>query len=322
MLYNVVADHFNLSRDVVYIALNYMDRYCVASNKVIVDLLRNKNRFQLLAMASLCLAIKVHGDLELEMDMDDNIVIISSDTDTAIQTSWAGSITSAATATTESWIIDTILQLGRGNFTAEQLKTMEVDVLQRLQWLLHPPTPQVFISYYFDEFCPWDEETIIELKDLSLFIIELSVHDYYFVPSKPSIVTLAALYNAAQMLDSASASSIRTMTENDDNDDDYSSSSSSSLSSTWLMDLQHDLLRHNNNNNNDDYCKEVDNINACRERLKKLYANTDAKIEDFLRSNHYYPYSSLTNSNNNSNNNNNNTDEICREPSPTSVMNN
>jgi hypothetical protein len=275
-------------------------------------------------MASLCLAIKVHGELKLDMDMDDNIIIISSDTDTdtdtdtAIQTSWAGSVTSAATetATTESWIIDTILKLGRDNFTTEQLKTMEVSVLQRLKWLLHPPTPQVFISYYFDEFCPTDEEKIIELKDLSLFITELSVHDYYFVSSKPSIVTLAALYNAAQMLDSVSVSSIRTMTENNDNDDD--DSSSSSLSSTWLMNLQLDLLRHDNSHN--DYCKEVDNINACRERLKKLYANTDAKIEDFLRSNHYYPYSSLTNNNNN--NNNNNTDEICRESSPTPVMNN
>ncbi|OEU21488.1 hypothetical protein FRACYDRAFT_163467, partial [Fragilariopsis cylindrus CCMP1102] len=103
-----VADHFSLSRQVVYIALNYMDRYCAASNEHIVDLLRNKNRFHLLAMASLCLAIKVH-------------------------------------ATTESWIVDTILKLGRDKFTAEQLKTMEVDVLQRLQWLLRPPTPQVFI---------------------------------------------------------------------------------------------------------------------------------------------------------------------------------
>ena len=239
-------------------------------------------------MASLCLAIKVHGELKLDMDMDDNIIIISPDTDTAIQTSWAGSITSAATATTESWIVDTILKLGRDKFTAEQLKTMEVDVLQRLQWLLRPPTPQVFLSYYFDEFCPWDEETIIELEELSLFIIELSVHDYYFVSSKPSIVTLAALYNAAQILDSASASSIRTMTENNDDDE----SSSSSLSSTWLMDLQHDILRHNSSNDN--YCKEVANINACRERLEILYANTDTKIEDFLRSNHYHPYSSLT----------------------------
>ena len=304
----VVADHFSLSRQVVYIALNYMDRYCAASNELIVDLLRNKNRFHLLAMASLCLAIKVHGELKLDMDMDDNIIIISPDTDTAIQTSWAGSITSAATATTESWIVDTILKLGRDKFTAEQLKTMEVDVLQRLQWLLRPPTPQVFISYYFDEFCPWDEETIIELEELSLFIIELSVHDYYFVSSKPSIVTLAALYNAAQILDSASASSIRTMTENNDDDE----SSSSSLSSTWLMDLQHDILRHNSSNDN--YCKEVANINACRERLKILYANTDTKIEDFLRSNHYHPYSSLTNGKKKKKNSNN-TDE-------TSVMNN
>jgi hypothetical protein len=96
-----------------------MDRYCAASNEVTVYLLRNKNRFQLLAMTSLCLAIKVHGELRMEMDMDDNIITISSDTGTAIRTSWAGYITNAAaaaaTATIESWIVDTILQLGRDN---------------------------------------------------------------------------------------------------------------------------------------------------------------------------------------------------------------
>jgi len=42
----------------------------------------------------------------------------------------------------------------------------------------------------------------IELKELALFIIELSVHDYYFVmnTNKSSVIALAALLNAAQLL--------------------------------------------------------------------------------------------------------------------------
>ena len=84
-------------------------------------------------MASLCLAIKVYGEIEIDMKEE--------------------------TTTTESWIIDTIVQLGRGQFTVAQLKLMEIDVLQRLQWLLHPPTPQLFVSYYLNElFCPWNNK--------------------------------------------------------------------------------------------------------------------------------------------------------------------
>ena len=233
-----VADHYDLNRTLVYLALNYVDRVCAASNAV--ELLRDKNRFQLLAMAALCLAIKVHGEVD---------------------TKFLGA---------ESSIIDTILHLGRGHFTAEQLKAMEFDVLQRLQWLLHPPTPQVFISYFFDLY---HTEEKVELKEVALYIVELSVHDYYFVSSKSSAVALAALLNAARML---------------------------GYTELWIIDLQEDLLRHN------DY-EETDNIDACRARLDKLYASTDAKLEDFVDIPSH-------------NHNHNHMDEIRSELSPTSVI--
>ena len=207
-----------------------------------MELLRDKNRFQLLAMAALCLAIKIHGEVDTHIPG------------------------------VESSIIDTILHLGRGHFTAEQLKTTEVDALQRLQWRLHPPTPQVFISYFFELYLHSEEH--IELKEIALYIVELSVHDYYFVLSKPSVVALAALSNAAHML---------------------------GYMELWIINLQEDLrLRHS------DY-EETNKIDACRARLEKLYANTGAKLEDFVDIPSH-------------NHNHNHMDEIRSELSPTSVI--
>mmetsp|Transcript_28578 Transcript_28578/g.32066 ORF Transcript_28578/g.32066 Transcript_28578/m.32066 type:complete len:91 (-) Transcript_28578:107-379(-) len=42
----------------------------------------------------------------------------------------------------------------------------------------------------------------IELEELALFIIELSVHDYYFLmnTNKSSVISLAASLNVAQLL--------------------------------------------------------------------------------------------------------------------------
>lgn len=208
-----VADHFDLARDIVFITLNYTDRVCAASNAL--ELLRDKNRFQLLAMATLCVAIKVHGEV-----------------DTNVQGA-------------ESCILDTILHLGRGYFTAKELKLMELEALQRMQWLLHPPTPQTFVTYFIELF---QAEETVELNDIAMYIVELSVHDYFFASSKPSVIALAALWNASRML---------------------------GRSELWISDIQDDLLKHN------EY-EESANIDVCRYRLEKLYANTGTKLEDFV----------------------------------------
>ena len=120
-----------------------------------------------------------------------------------------------------------------------------------MQWCLNPPTPQAFVSYFL-ELYPVLEET--EIKDIALYIIELSVHDYYLVSSKPSVLALAALSNAARML---------------------------GHTDTWINDIQDDLLR------NHDYQNDA-SIEACKDRLDRLYANTGTKLEDFLDiSSHY-----------------------------------
>jgi len=203
-------------------------------------------------MTSLCLVLKLHGDLD-----DSTSIAIPSG------------------ITIESWTIDIILQLGRDNYTATQLKSMEVNVLQQLQWLLHPPTPQLFISYFFELF-PQGEEMIIELQEMTSYIVELSIHDYYFVSFKPSVIALASLCNATEMLfgpSSALSSSfstammMTTMTMTHEH------------SSSWLTILQQHLFQ------NYGY-EETTAINVCRERLMELYVNTGTKLQDFIDPSH------------------------------------
>lgn len=160
-----VVDHFNLHREVVSIAMSHLDRY-LSSYPTPVD----KNMYQLLAMTCLYLSIKLNEYKHLLIP---------------------GSKSS----------MDTILQLSRGFFTLEEMEKMEYNILQRLQWHVHPPTPQCFIKYILFFLSMEDAET----HDLALFMAELSVMDYFFVSYKPSEVAIASLFNAMERLSRGSS---------------------------------------------------------------------------------------------------------------------
>lgn len=399
-----VADHFDLSRDIVYVAMNYVDRYCSGGTKedaadddenVAVNLLlQDKNRYQLLAMASLCLAIKLYGEIEFDPQEqeqqhdqyhhhhhhhqdstttctslsavnhvdeilptpDENGIVMvppelrrtgdakpspEDDVDEAKRRTEASVSVSASV---ESWIVETILRLGRNYFTQEQLQSMELEVLANLGWYLHPPTPQLVLEYYFHEFCHHPPGCAAaaaapnhnNLEELALFLIELSVHDYYFVATTPSIIALAALLNAAQLL-------IIQQQDNDDDDEEEedghhnpfrntninNDAGNVELSMSWITNVQHYLLLYNNIDTDDDgKCNTVataattatkeEEISSCRMRLHQLYTNTNATMDDFgATTQHHQPYTDRAGDG--ENNNGDDLVECNREPSPTSV---
>ncbi|KAL3943918.1 MAG: hypothetical protein SGBAC_001995 [Bacillariaceae sp.] len=153
-----VVDHFQLQREVVSIAMNHLDRY-LSDYPFVVD----KNKFQLLAMTCLYLSIK--------LNVYNHLLIPGSKS-----------------------TMDSILQLSRGAFTLQQMEDMENDILQRLQWHVHPPSPQAFVKHFL--YLNGIEDT--ELLDQSQFMVELSIMDYYFVNYKSSEVAIAAVMNALQ----------------------------------------------------------------------------------------------------------------------------
>lgn len=155
-----MVDHFDLNREVVSIAMSHLDRYLAVYPSTV-----DKNLFQLLAMTCLYLSIKLNEYKHLLIP---------------------GSRSS----------MDTILQLSRGFFTLEQMEQMEYDVLQRLQWHVHPPTPQLFVKHFLF-FLSIDEH---EVHDLSQFMVELSVMDYFFVNYKASEIAVAGVLHAVERL--------------------------------------------------------------------------------------------------------------------------
>jgi hypothetical protein len=149
--------------------MHYVDRF--TSTMESLDLCNaSKDDFQLLSMAALGLALKLYDHR--------NILVPGADS-----------------------TIETILLLSRGKFVLSQLEQMEMELLTRLQWLSHPPTPQMFISYILRAYFPSSNPAI---RDVALFCIELTVLDYYFVPQKPSEVALASLLLAVNTVPSSS----------------------------------------------------------------------------------------------------------------------
>jgi Cyclin, N-terminal domain/Cyclin, C-terminal domain len=155
-----VVDHFDLNREVVSIAMNHLDRFLDTFTDEV-----DKNMFQLLAMTCLYLSIKLNEYKHLLIPESKSSM-------------------------------DTILRLSRGAFTLPQMEQMEYEVLQRLRWHVHPPTPQLFVKHFLF-FLSVDEH---EIHDLTQFMIELSVMDYFFVNYKPSEVAVASLLNSLQRL--------------------------------------------------------------------------------------------------------------------------
>jgi hypothetical protein len=123
-----VVDHFRLDREVVSCALNIFDRYltvkplsssfgdscpCPSCQRSI-----DSRCFQLTAMTSLYLAMKVYSD----------------NSDEAISPHRRLRLTS-------------FVELSRGQFCAEDITEMESAILNELNWKVHPPTPMTAVSY-------------------------------------------------------------------------------------------------------------------------------------------------------------------------------
>lgn len=203
-----VADHFDLNREVVYVALHYVDR-CSSMLDGTSLWHGSKDDFQLLSMAALSLAVKLYDHRNIRVP--------------------------GARSTQE-----TILLLSRGKFTLAELEAKELDVLQRLQWQVHPPTPQTFVGYILQAYFP-----DVTVRDMATFAVELAVLDYFFVTFKASEIALAGLLQSigtlllSASLPATSLDSIRALR-------------------AQLVPLQNDRVR------------------ACQERLGRLYSSSTA----------------------------------------------
>ena len=201
-----VVDHFGMEREVVSVAMNYLDRMVAkyvarqqqqddGAHEEQIPRHLAKRQFQLVAVASLYIAVKLHGESE-ELDVD-----------------------------RRSLNVDVFVELSRGFFQSEAIEAMERNILFNLDWHLNPPTPLKFIASLMRLIPNWsapgyasgclgeggDEEepechsfkmVFKAIFDIAMYLTELSVCVSTFTfHSKNSIVAYASILCAMEALE-------------------------------------------------------------------------------------------------------------------------
>lgn len=156
-----LVDHYSIDRTIVSIAFSLFDRY--------VSLNGTKVELELVALACVFTAVKVHSN--------------------------NGKLTSRACAKLSR------SSAGERRFTPQQIEDMEYEICSSLHWHVNPPIPAMFLEVAFDhiEAHTKDLPCLDSVKDLSTFLVEISIADSYFVTASPSSIACAALLVAAEL---------------------------------------------------------------------------------------------------------------------------
>ena len=169
-----IINFFSIDREAAYYSLSYADRFLLHYR---VD----RFTYKLLATTCLFLALKVHQPRKLILK-------------------------------------NVVKDLSKGDFDMEDVNRMELIVLRTLLWSLNPPTPLSFVKRLFDLHrnmiailseslaCSNLHESlqvVIDVETLqsySIFFVELSLFDYYFVTKRQSRIALASVLNSIEGL--------------------------------------------------------------------------------------------------------------------------
>jgi Cyclin, N-terminal domain/Cyclin, C-terminal domain len=110
-----VVDHFSLDREVVSIALSYLDRVVALKTQLAGEAM-HRREFQLIAVTSLYLAVKLHGESDSFHGPRRKLKILA------------------------------FVELSRGLFTVDTLEAKELEILNLLEWRVNPPTTVRFLA--------------------------------------------------------------------------------------------------------------------------------------------------------------------------------
>lgn len=92
--------------------------------------------------------------------------------------------------------LDYFLALSAGRFTAKNVQDMERNMLMALNWRINPPVPILQSTYLIFVALPKIATKRLLILDLTRFLTEVILSDYYFVSVKPSTISVAAVFTA------------------------------------------------------------------------------------------------------------------------------
>jgi hypothetical protein len=153
-----VVDHCSLRRESVAVGTYFLDLSACRG------LVRCRRDFQLVAMTSLMLSIKLNDSTSVKLD--------------------------------------SMVKLGRGLFNETDVVAMESEVLKALRWHVHPPTPVCFMRQLL-RLLPPETSAIARymVMEVTRFISEVSVCLYKFIEYSSSSMAVAAIIIAMERID-------------------------------------------------------------------------------------------------------------------------
>lgn len=185
-----VVDFFKFgSRESVHMASAYLDRFLSSSDEAAQRALMNRKEYQLFSMTALYLAIKIQETIEVDLSIME--------------------------------------KLSRGDYTAKDFRRAEVQLIRALRWKLNDPTPTEFVRRFVSllpanvDSIPSSSSTLFSspeekqehvmsdeymIMDFARFQTEISVTDYSFVATKPSLIATASVLNAVDTIENLSLS--------------------------------------------------------------------------------------------------------------------
>jgi hypothetical protein len=101
-----------------------------------------------------------------------------------------------------------ILELSKYRFTTRQISQAEFRILQALEWRVHPPTPDQYVFDLVDLCCGPSVSAREDVFDCTVYLIELSVVNHYFLEFVPSEIVVAAMHNARNLTMRKSSSNV------------------------------------------------------------------------------------------------------------------
>ena len=215
-----VCAHFQIPRHVTAIAFSLLDRYLDAQTSTTTTIRNQTNThhkkggvvdrrvLKLAAMTCLFVATKIHHFRPLSLQ--------------------------------------TLVELSKGEFVGPELLAMEQDILQTLQWKVHPPLVQDFVQYLL-RYVPLLPEQRLAVIQKALYWSELAVYDYDLILHDKSIIALAAVCNALETVlmtvssSSSSHSLYHATTTNNTNTNNNARSSHIVQLELWLLSVVHSL---------------------------------------------------------------------------------
>jgi len=157
-----VIDFCSFERETVEYALSYMDRFLLTREGS--ESLRDRRLFQLLTMTALYTAVKLNEPEVMTPELME--------------------------------------ELSQGEFSAQDIETMELSLLHGINWYLNPPTTLSYVRTILELMVCSNKmdsrSTRRKVYDLAKSQIEWAVGDYEMVPMPRFVLAVAALSNAIE----------------------------------------------------------------------------------------------------------------------------